>query len=320
MKNKKAIIFGVTGQDGPYLAELLLEKGYDVWGTSRDASKSNLINLKKLGIDKKINPVSVLNDDFQKLSSLINELLPDEIYYLAGQSSVGLSFAEPKETISSNVLGILNVLEVCRLISKKIRIYYAGSSECFGDTDGIAATEETNFHPQSPYAVSKTSAFWLVDNYRNAYDMFICYGILFNHESTFRSQRFVTQKIISTALRISEGSQEKLELGRLDISRDWGWAQEYVEAMWRMLQQGSAEDFIIATGETNSLEQFVGESFNQLGLDWKNHVVINQELIRPSEIIISKANPSKALKKLGWKANYKMADVVKMLLKDSQSN
>ena len=320
MKNKKVIIFGVTGQDGPYLAELLLEKGYDVWGTSRDASKSKLINLKKLGIDKKINLVNVLNDDFQKLSSLINELLPDEIYYLAGQSSVGLSFAEPKETISSNVLGILNVLEVCRLISKKIRIYYAGSSECFGDTDGIAATEETNFHPQSPYAVSKTSAFWLVDNYRNAYDMFICYGILFNHESTFRSQRFVTQKIISTALRISEGSQEKLELGRLDISRDWGWAQEYVEAMWRMLQQGSAEDFIIATGETNSLEQFVGESFNQLGLDWKNHVVINQELIRPSEIIISKANPSKALKKLGWKANYKMADVVKMLIKDSQPN
>ena len=320
MKNKIALIFGVTGQDGPYLAELLLKKGYDVWGISRDASKSKLINLKKLGIDKKIYLVNVLNDDFQKLSNLISELLPDEIYYLAGQSSVGLSFAEPKETISSNVLGILNVLEVCRLISKKIRIYYAGSSECFGDTAGIAATEETNFHPQSPYAVSKTSAFWLVDNYRNAYDMFICYGILFNHESPFRSQRFVTQKIISTALRISEGSQEKLELGRLDIARDWGWAQEYVEAMWLMLQQGSAEDFIIATGETNSLEQFVGESFNQLGLDWKNHVVINQELIRPSEIIISKANPSKALKKLGWKANYKMVDVVKMLLKDSQSN
>ena len=320
MKNKKAIIFGVTGQDGSYLAELLLKKGYDVWGTSRDADKSKLINLKKLGIYQKITIVTIVNDNFNNLSTLIGKLLPDEIYYLAGQSSVGLSFVEPKETISSNVLGILNVLEICRLISKKIRIYYAGSSECFGDTAGIAATEETNFHPQSPYAVSKTSAFWLVDNYRNAYDMFICYGILFNHESTFRSQRFVTQKIISTALRISEGSQEKLELGRLDISRDWGWAQEYVEAMWRMLQQGSAEDFIIATGETNSLEQFVGESFNQLGLDWKNHVVINQELIRPSEIIISKANPSKALKKLGWKANYKMADVVKMLLKDSQPN
>ena len=318
MKNKKAIIFGVTGQDGPYLAELLLEKGYDVWGTSRDASKSNLINLKKLGIDKKINLVSVLNDDFQKLSNLISEVLPDEIYYLAGQSSVGLSFLEPKETISSNVLGILNVLEICRLISKKIRIYYAGSSECFGDTAGIAATEETNFHPQSPYAVSKTSAFWLVDNYRNAYDMFICYGILFNHESPFRSQRFVTQKIISTALRISQGSNEKLELGRLDISRDWGWAQEYVEAMWLMLQQGSADDFIIATGETNSLEQFVRETFRQLGLEWKNHVEINHELIRPSEITISKANPTKALKKLDWKAKYKMADVVQMLLKDSR--
>ena len=316
MKNKKAIIFGVTGQDGSYLAELLLKKGYDVWGISRDASKSKLINLKKLGIDKKIYLVNVLNDDFQKLSNLISELLPDEIYYLAGQSSVGLSFLEPKETISSNVLGILNVLEVCRLISKKIRIYYAGSSECFGDTAGIAATEETNFHPQSPYAVSKTSAFWLVDNYRNAYDMFICYGILFNHESPFRSQRFVTQKIISTALRISEGSQEKLELGRLDISRDWGWAKEYVEAMWLMLQQGSAEDFIIATGETNSLEQFVREAFSQLGLEWKDHVEINHELIRPSEITISKANPIKALKKLNWKAKYKMADVVQMLLKD----
>jgi GDPmannose 4,6-dehydratase len=316
MKNKKAIIFGVTGQDGSYLAELLLKKGYDVWGISRDANKSKLINLKKLGIDKKIYLVNVLNDDFQKLSNLISELLPDEIYYLAGQSSVGLSFLEPKETISSNVLGILNVLEVCRLISKKIRIYYAGSSECFGDTAGIAATEETNFHPQSPYAVSKTSAFWLVDNYRNAYDMFICYGILFNHESPFRSQRFVTQKIISTALRISEGSQEKLELGRLDISRDWGWAKEYVEAMWLMLQQGSAEDFIIATGETNSLEQFVREAFSQLGLEWKDHVEINHELIRPSEITISKANPIKALKKLNWKAKYKMADVVQMLLKD----
>ena len=320
MINKKAMIFGVSGQDGSYLAQLLLGKRYEVWGTSRNTNKSRLINLKKLGIDKKINLVSFQNDDFQKLSNLISELLPDEIYYLAGQSSVGLSFLEPKETISSNVLGILNVLEVCRLISKKIRIYYAGSSECFGDTAGIAATEETNFHPQSPYAVSKTSAFWLVDNYRNSYDMFICYGILFNHESPFRSQRFVTQKIISTALRISEGSQEKLELGRLDIARDWGWAQEYVEAMWLMLQQGSAEDFIIATGETNSLEQFVGESFNQLGLDWKNHVVINKDLIRPSEISISKANPIKALKKLGWKAKYKMADVVKMLLKDSQSN
>jgi len=316
MINKKAMIFGVSGQDGSYLAQLLLGKRYEVWGTSRNTNKSRLINLKKLGIDKKINLVSFQNDDFQKLSNLISELLPDEIYYLAGQSSVGLSFLEPKETITSNVLGILNVLEVCRVISKEIRVYYAGSSECFGDTSGIAATEDTTFHPQSPYAVSKTAAFWLVDNYRNAYDLFICYGILFNHESTLRSEQFVTQKIISTARRISEGSNEKLELGRLDISRDWGWAPEYVEAMWLMLQNSKPEDFVIATGETNTLEVFVEEVFSQLGFDWKNHVEINKELIRPSEIIISKANPSKALKKLQWKAKYKMADVVQMLLKD----
>ena len=316
MKNKKAIIFGVTGQDGSYLAELLLKKGYDVWGTSRDADKSKLINLKKLGIYQKITIVTIVNDNFNNLSTLIGKLLPDEIYYLAGQSSVGLSFLEPKETITSNVLGILNVLEVCRVISKEIRVYYAGSSECFGDTSGIAATEDTTFHPQSPYAVSKTAAFWLVDNYRNAYDLFICYGILFNHESTLRSEQFVTQKIISTARRISEGSNEKLELGRLDISRDWGWAPEYVEAMWLMLQNSKPEDFVIATGETNTLEVFVEEVFSQLGFDWKNHVEINKELIRPSEIIISKANPSKALKKLQWKAKYKMADVVQMLLKD----
>lgn len=314
MINKKAIIFGVTGQDGTYLAEFLLEKGYDVWGASRDSKKTNLTNLVNLGIDKQINMVSVLNDDFQKLSSLINELLPDEIYYLAGQSSVGLSFLEPKETISSNLLGILNVLEVCRLVRKKIKIYYAGSSECFGDTHGVAATEETIFHPQSPYAVSKTSAFWLVDNYRNAYNLFISFGILFNHESPLRSEGFVTQKIVSTAVRISQGSSEKLELGRLDISRDWGWAPEYVEAMWLMLQLDEPEDFVIATGESNTLEQFVDESFSQLGLDWRDHVESKNHLIRPSEITISKANPRKARNKINWQAKSKMSDVVRLLI------
>lgn len=314
MINKKAIIFGVTGQDGTYLAEFLLKKGYDVWGASRDSKKTKLTNLVKLGIDKQINMVSVLNDDFQKLSSLINELLPDEIYYLAGQSSVGLSFLEPKETISSNLLGILNVLEVCRLVRKKVKIYYAGSSECFGDTHGVAATEETIFHPQSPYAVSKTSAFWLVDNYRNAYNLFISFGILFNHESPIRSEGFVTQKIVSTAVRISQGSSEKLELGRLDISRDWGWAPEYVEAMWLMLQLDEPEDFVIATGESNTLEQFVDEAFSQLRLDWRDHVETKNHLIRPSEITISKANPRKARDKINWQAKSKMSDVVRLLI------
>lgn len=314
MINKKAIIFGVTGQDGTYLAEFLLKKGYDVWGASRDSKKTKLTNLVKLGIDKQINMVSVLNDDFQKLSSLINELLPDEIYYLAGQSSVGLSFIEPKETISSNLLGILNVLEVCRLVRKKVKIYYAGSSECFGDTHGVAATEETIFHPQSPYAVSKTSAFWLVDNYRNAYNLFISFGILFNHESPLRSEGFVTQKIVSTAVRISQGSTEKLELGRLDISRDWGWAPEYVEAMWLMLQLDEPEDFVIATGESNTLEQFVDETFSQLRLNWRDHVETKNHLIRPSEITISKANPRKARNIINWQAKSKMSDVVRLLI------
>mgnify|MGYP006080320979 CR=1 FL=1 len=315
MINKKAIIFGITGQDGSYLAEFLLKKGYDVWGASRDSKKSKLNNLIKLGIDKRINLVSVLNDDFQKLSSLINESLPDEIYYLAGQSSVGLSFLEPKETISSNLIGVLNVLEVCRLIKKKIKIYYAGSSECFGDTHGVPATEETIFHPQSPYAVSKTSAFWLVDNYRNAYNLFISFGILFNHESPMRSKNFVTQKIVSSAVRISQGSSEKLELGRLDISRDWGWAPEYVEAMWLMLQLDEPEDFVIATGESNTLEQFVDEVFSQLRLNWRDHVETKSHLIRPSEIAISKANPRKALNKLNWHAKSKMSDVIRLLIK-----
>ena len=315
MKNKTALIFGISGQDGAYLSQLLINKGYIVWGTSRDAKKSKFTNLESLGIDKKINLVTILDDDFQKLLNLISKSLPDEIYYLAGQSSVGLSFQEPKETIDSNVLGILNVLEVCRLIDKEIRVYYAGSSECFGDTGDLPATEDTPFHPQSPYAVSKTSAFWLVDNYRNAYNLFVCFGILFNHESPFRSQKFVTQKIISTARRISQGSRDKLELGRLDISRDWGWAPEYVEAMWLMLQQDIPEDFVIATGETNSLEQFVEETFNQLSLNWQNYIEINEEFIRPYEITMSRADPSKAMQKLDWKAKYKMREVIKMMLK-----
>lgn len=314
MKKKKAIIFGVSGQDGSYLSRFLLAKDYEIWGTSRNVNKSQISNLKRLGVFNKIQFISASCEDFDKLFQLIAKVLPDEIYYLAGQSSVGLSFKDPKSTISSNVMGILNVLEVCRIVKKKIRIYYAGSSECFGDTEGISATEETRFNPQSPYAVSKASAFWLVNNYRNSYNLFICYGILFNHESPLRPEQFVTKKIITTAKRISRGSSEKLELGRLDVSRDWGWAEEYVKAMWLMLQQDYPEDFVIATGETNSLERFVDETFSQLGLNWQNYVDIKTELIRPSELSISIANPIKAYNQLNWKAKYKMADVIKMLL------
>ncbi len=234
---KTALICGISGQDGSFLARFLLEKGYKVWGTSRDAQGSNFPNLIRLGVKERINYLSLVPEDFRSVLVCLRKSNPDEVYYLAGQSSVGLSFEQPAETIQSIALGMLNVLEACKMMDKEIRIYHAGSSECFGDTFGKPASESTPFHPVSPYAVAKASAFWLVDNYRNAYNLFACTGILFNHESHLRPIRFVTQKIISSAKRIAAGSDEKLTLGRLDISRDWGWAPEYVEAMWLMLQQ-----------------------------------------------------------------------------------
>ena len=228
---KTALICGVSGQDGSYLARLLLSKGYLLWGTSRDAQGSSLSNLRTLGIREQVNMLSVVPEDFRSVFTAIKKSSPDEIYFLAGQSSVGLSFDQPAETIESVVIGTLNVLDACRMSDKAIRFYHAGSSECFGDSKGRPANEQTPFNPRSPYAVAKASAFWLVDNYREAYGLFACTGMLFNHESPLRPARFVTQKIVQAAKRISKGSKEKLMLGRLDISRDWGWAPEYVEAM-----------------------------------------------------------------------------------------
>ena len=201
-----------------------------------------------------------------------------------------------------------------RMAERPVRLYQAGSSECFGDTLGEAANEATALKPSSPYAVAKASAYWLVENYRAAYNLYACTGILFNHESPLRPTRFVTQKIISTARRIASGSTEKLKLGRLDISRDWGWAPEYVEAMWLMLQQDVPEDYVIATGTTVTLQEFVAEVFRCLDLDWKDHVVVDAEFLRPTDLLVSRADPSKAERQLGWKARYKVADVVKGML------
>jgi GDPmannose 4,6-dehydratase len=319
--NKKiALICGISGQDGGYLAEFLLKKNYEVWGTSRDAQGSSFSNLVKLGIKDHVNLLSMLPEDFRSVLVALRKSQPDELYYLAGQSSVGLSFEEPAETIQSIALGTLNVLEACRMMDNDIRIYQAGSSECFGDTGGEAASEVTHFQPRSPYAVAKASAYWLVDNYREAYDLFACTGILFNHESPFRPARFVTQKVISTAKRIANGSGEKLVLGRLNISRDWGWAPEYVEAMWLMLQQDKPEDFVIATGELNSLEDFVETVFSELSLNWKEHVMQNEEFMRPTDLQISFGDPSKASKVLNWQAHYKMRDVVKMIMVQANNN
>ncbi|WP_034765461.1 GDP-mannose 4,6-dehydratase [Chrysiogenes arsenatis] len=320
MSDKVALICGVSGQDGSYLSRLLLQKGYKVWGTSRDAQGSSFANLVKLQIKNDITTISMVPEDFRSVFVALKTSQPDEVYYLAGQSSVGLSFEQPAETIQSITLGTLNILEASRMINKQVKIYHAGSSECFGDTFGLPADETTPLHPRSPYAVAKSSAYWLVNNYREAYSLYACTGILFNHESPLRPTRFVTQKIISTALRIADGSKEKLQLGRLDIARDWGWSPEYVEAMWLMLQQPTAEDFVIATGETNTLESFVSTTFSCLGLDWQEHVELVSGLIRPTELLISRANPSKAHKKLGWQANRKMRQVVEGMLSRKDFN
>jgi len=310
---KKALICGISGQDGAYLASLLLAKGYEVHGTSRDAQIASFSSLERLGIRARTTLHSMAMNDFRSVLQVMAKVSPDEVYNLAGQSSVGLSFDQPVETLESISVGTLNLLEVIRFIDRPIRLYNAGSSECFGNTNGEPADENVPFRPRSPYAVAKATAFWEIANYRESYNLFACTGILFNHESPLRPERFVTQKIIRAACRIADGSQEKLHLGNISIARDWGWAPEYVDAMWRVLQQDEPEDYVVATGETNTLEEFVAEAFNCFGLDWHEHVVTDPSLLRPSEIMVSRANPAKAEKRLGWRAEYRMRDVVRMM-------
>lgn len=311
---KKALICGVSGQDGAYLAKLLIEKGYQVWGTSRDVQVANLGNLSILGISDQVNLLSIAQTDFRSVLNSLSRSDPDEVYFLSGQSSVGLSFDQPAETIESFTLGILNLLEAIRFIGKPIRIYHASSSECFGDVGQQRATEETPFHPRSPYGVAKASAHWLVANYRESYGLYACNGILFNHESPLRPARFVTRKIVSTACRISRGAGEKLNLGRLDIVRDWGWAPEYVEAMWRMLQIDMPCDFVIATGYSATLEEFVARAFENVDLDWRDFVVSDSAFFRPSDIAHSAADPAKAAKELNWSASIQLPQLVKLLM------
>jgi len=311
---KTALIFGISGQDGTYLARFLLGKGYEVVGTSRDAQISSFSNLIRLGLRDRVEVESVALNDFRSVLQVLKRIQPDEIYNLAGQTSVGLSFGQPVESFESISIGTLNLLEAIRFLEKPVKIYNAGSSECFGNTQGHPADETTPFYPRSPYAVAKAAAYWQVANYRDAYELFACSGLLFNHESPLRPERFVTRKIVSTACRIAGGSRERLELGNIDIQRDWGWAPEYVEAMWLMLQQEASDDYVIATGETNKLEDFVHTVFSSLGLDWKEHVAVNHELFRPADILISRADPERAARKLGWRAQYRMRDVAKMMV------
>lgn len=311
---KKALICGVSGQDGAYLSQYLLKKGYKVLGGSRDAQSNSFHNLESLGIKKEVEFISINLIDFRSTLQTIMKLKPDEIYNLSGQSSVGLSFEQPVETLESIVNGTLNILEAIRFSDIDIKFYNAGSSECFGDTSQEPADESSSFFPQSPYAIAKSTAYWLVHNYRESYKINACTGILFNHESPLRPARYVTKKIVAAACNIRQGNQQKLKLGNIDIVRDWGWAPDYVEAMWLMLQREDLEEFVIATGESNSLLDFVNETFQYLGLDYSEYLETDNTLLRPSDLKIGSANPIKAKLKLGWTANYKMKNVVEKMV------
>ncbi len=311
---KNALIIGVSGQDGAYLARLLLKKGYNIIGTSRDPMINSLKNLETLKIKNEFRVISASLNDFRSVINAILVSQPDEIYNLSGQSSVSLSFEQPVETFESISMGVLNLLEAVRMQNKDIKLYNACSSECFGNSIGKPADEETSFHPRSPYAVAKSAAFWQVVNYREAYGMYTCSGILFNHESPLRPERYVTKKIVKSARLISIGRRKKLRLGNISVYRDWGWAEDYVLAMWSMLQQPKPTDFVIATGESYSLQEFISYTFSKFGLNWKNYVEIDDSLLRPADIENSFANPSKAKDLLGWKASYNMYDVIDMMV------
>ena len=314
-QRKTALIFGITGQDGAYLSRFLLEHGYVVHGTSRDAEISGFSALTSLNIRQRISMHSATPTDFRSVLQVITRVAPDEIYNLSGQSSVGLSFQKPMETLESIAIGTLNILESIRFLDRPIRFYNSGSGECFGDTDGQPANESTPFRPRSPYSVAKSAAYWEVANYRDSYGLYACSGILFNHESILRPQRFVTRKIVAAAARIARGSTEKLLLGDLSIRRDWGWAPEYVEAMWAMLQQEKPEDFVIATGVAHSLEEFVATAFSVSKMNWHDYVYRDPSLLRPSEIRCGFGDTRKAAVKLGWKSRILMPEIIGHMMK-----
>ncbi len=314
--NKTALIAGITGQDGTYLARHLLESGYRVVGSSRDAQSSDTSRLNRLGIAQDIELISLAPNDFRSVLKALSSIEPTEIYNLAGQTSVGLSFEQPVECMESIAGGTLNFLEVLRYLNAPTRLFSAGSSECFGDTQQEAANETTAFHPRSPYAVAKSTAFWQVANYREAYGIFCCTGILANHESPLRPQRFVTQKIIDGVRRIKRGETQELRLGNLDIWRDWGWAAEYVVAMHQMLQAPIAKDYLIASGHTTSLQEFVRLAFAAAGLEADRYLISDATLLRPSDLKYSSMNPSLIFTDLGWKAQAKPDEIVQKMYEE----
>ena len=314
---KKALITGITGQDGSYLAELLLEKGYQVWGLIRRSSSFHTGRIDHLYKDPHEHPNLrlVYGDltDGSNLSAIIGEIQPDEVYNLGAQSHVRVSFDMPIFTVDTDGLGTLRLLEAIRSCDKSAKFYQASSSEMYGKVAETPQTEATPFHPRSPYGCAKAYGFWQTVNYREAYGMFACNGILFNHESPRRGETFVTRKITRAATRIKMGLQEKLYLGNLDAKRDWGYAGDYVEAMWLMLQQDKSGDYVVATGESHSVKEFVEEVFSYLDLEWADYVEIDARYYRPSEVDVLEGDASKARKELGWAPKVGFKELARMM-------
>jgi len=316
---KKALITGITGQDGSYLTELLLDKGYEVYGIIRRASTFNTQRIDHVYQDPhaKQTRLHLIFGDLTDTSTVYNvltQVLPDEVYNLGAQSHVRVSFDIPEYTGNSVGLGAVRVLEAIHRLGLKTKYYQAGSSEMFGKVQQVPQTERTPFYPRSPYSVAKVYAHWMTVNYRESYKMFACNGILFNHESPRRGETFVTRKITRAVAQIQAGLQNKLYMGNLDAKRDWGYAKEYVEAMWLMMQQNKPDDYVIATGETHSVREFLEEAFKYVGLDYKKYVEFDKRYLRPAEVDVLIGDASKAKKKLGWQPKTSFKELVKIMV------
>ena len=319
VQNKKAFITGITGQDGAILAKKLLDMDYQVVGTSRDSSICNKSNLENLGIISKINLLSMNLSDYRSVINVLKEVRPDQIYNLGGLTSVGLSFQQPIEAIESISYGVLNILEAVRLLEFDCIIFNAGSTECFGNInlDQQPANEETAFNPRSPYAIAKSTAFWYVKNYRETYGIKAFTGIMSNHESPLRPKRFVIKKITDEAFQISKGLSKKITLGNIDIERDWGWAEDYIDGVLKIIHSDIIDDFVIATGITISLREMATKIFKYFDLDFEKYLLIDESLYRPYEIPRSALNPEKIYKKISWKARLNSDQIVENLCKSA---
>jgi len=309
---KKALVTGITGQDGSYLAEFLLDKGYDVWGMHRRTSTMNFDRITH--ITDKIHLVQGDLLDQNSIQNLIQEAQPDEVYNLAAQSFVPTSWNQPLLTGEITALGVTRMLEAIRSVNPRIKFYQASTSEMFGKAREVPQRETTPFYPRSPYGASKVYGHWITVNYRESYGLFACSGILFNHESPRRGLEFVTRKVTNTAARIKLGIANELRMGNLDAKRDWGYAGDYVEAMWLMLQQNEPDDYVIATGETHSVRELIELTFGYLDLDWEKYVRIDTRFVRPAEVDLLVGDASKAHRKLGWKPKVALKELVKMMV------